>query len=137
MWTRLSKLDKAFPGACILAHKDGQLFVEIVIGATRGLRQFPAGRLPPIQLAHGLQLVPRALTVGGQLVLRYDSDPTHVRIFSRHRELRGDAPEQWTRYTDPAPPHHEWEYMSGPHSKRLARWLGARAIDIDDESHSA
>ena len=50
------------------------------------------------------------------------------------RELRGDAPEQWSRYADPEPPHREWECLSGPNSRRLARWSGGEAMDVDESS---
>ena len=93
------------------ASKDGQLFVAITIGANGGLRRLPTCRLPRIQLLPGLQLTPQARTVAGQRIVIYESPPTHVRIYSKHRALRGDAPEQWSRYADPEPPHREWECL--------------------------
>ena len=116
------------------ASKDGQLFVAITIGANGGLRQLPTGGLPRIQLLPGLQLTPQARTVAGQRIVIYESPPTHVRIYSKHRELRGDAPEEWSRYADPEPPHRPWEYLSGPNSRRLARWSGGEAMDVDESA---
>ena len=122
-------------GSAQAAAKDGQLSVEIVVGARGGLRQFPHGMPPPIQIAPHMMLIPRAHMVGGQRFIIFDSAPSHVRIYSKHRELRGDAPEQWTPYTDPDT-LRQWEYMSGPKGRRLARWAGGRAVDIDEDQHA-
>ena len=123
-------------GDATSAAKDGQLRATITVGARGGLRQFPVRQPPPMQLAPGLQLSPHARSIGGQRILTYESDPTPVHVFSKHREMRGDAPEQWAHYRDPDT-MLDWEYMSGQHSKRLARWKGGRAIDIDAEAHHA
>ena len=114
------------------AGKDAVLEVTIVVGAQHGLRQVPTNIPRQLELEPGIQLVPHIRHVAGQLLLIYASQPTHVRIFSRHRELRGDTPEQWTPYTDPGS-NRIWEYMSGPQSKRKARWAGGKTFDVDEE----
>ena len=85
-------------GDAARAAKDGQLRATITAGARGGLRQFPERPPPPIQLAPGLQLLPRAHSIGGQRILIYESDTTPARIFSKHREMRGDAPDEWAPY---------------------------------------
>ena len=75
-------------GDATAAAKDCLLRATIVIGAWHGLSHFPSRLPPPIQLAQGMHLAPHAHTVGGQGVIVYESGRTHVRIYSRHRELR-------------------------------------------------
>ena len=113
------------------AGKDAVLEVTIVVGSQHGLRQVPTNIPQHLEVA-GIRLVPHARKVAGQLLLIYASQPTHVRIYSKHRELRGDAPEAWTIYKDPGS-NMIWEYMSGPQSKRKARWAGGQAFDVDEE----
>ena len=86
-------------------------------------------QLPVIQLRrYNTELIPLIYMIGGFPSVAYKLMATHARIYSRHRQLRGDARPDWTEYTWEGDP---WEYLSGPKSRRLARRSGGPSINVD------
>lgn len=124
--------------------KDGVLEATVVMGGSgtsriprQGLPQPP--RLPRIHLRrYSRYLQPNLHVVAGQLTITYSLTRCHVRLYSKHRQDRGDADPStsWRTYLDPET-HTPWEYFSGPRGRRFARTSGRKPIDVDDSERSS
>ena len=126
------------------ADKDGWLSVYVALGkrgtsdvsseslSVSQLRALQA-RLPAVRLDnYNIDLEPRArILPGDTLHVTFVAKGRPARIFSKHRELRGDArPQQsWVSYLDPQT-KKEWQYLSGPRGKRFARWPGGPSAEV-------
>ena len=117
------------------AKKDGKLSIYVALGnggtTTMGSVSAKTLRLPPIRLdRYDIALEPLARSVGNVLHVGYTARELPVRIFSKHREHRGDDHSQpWVSYTDPET-RREWQYRSGLAGKRHARWAGGASLEV-------
>ena len=134
-----------------LATKDGVLKASILLGSS-GSSPLPAAfkgrdghmtvlhiQLPRIELRRFRKsLEPKAMAVGGQLLIEFTLNQCNARLYSKHRLDRGDAePSQSRRaYMNPAT-GLSWEYLSGPRGRRLARLPGRKAVNVDEQSDSS
>jgi hypothetical protein len=126
-----------------IANKDGRLSIYVVLGrrgtttvgtelSATALRALQS-RLPVVRLDdYNIELEPRArILPGNTLHVTFVAKGRPARIFSKHRELRGDArPQQsWVSYIDPQT-KKEWQYLSGPGGRRYARWAGGQSAEV-------
>ena len=118
------------------AKKDGKLSIYVALGnggtTAVGSVSARALRLPPIRLdKYDIALEPLARNVGNVLHVGYTARELPVRIFSKHREHRGDDHSQpWVSYIDPET-RREWQYLSGLRGKRYARWAAAGSPSME------
>ena len=122
--------------------KDCALYASIILGANalmhspmRDFRRITEA-LPVINLGrHRARLTPTIHSVAGFPVIEYKLSSQHARIYSKHRQQRGDASPKWRQYRDLQ--GNPWEYLSGPGGKRMARIsAGSKEIDVDKSERS-
>ena len=92
--------------------------------------------LPVVNLGrHHARLTPTVHSIVGFPVIKYTLSSQYARIYSKHRQDRGDAPALWRGYRDES--GNPWEYLSGPGAKRMARVsAGSKKIDVDASEKS-
>ena len=108
------------------AKKDGKLSIYVALGnggtTTAGPVSARALRLPAIRLEkYDLALEPVARRVGNVLHVIYTARELPVRIFSKHREFRGDDLSQPSVSCIDPESGRERQYRSGLAGKRHAR----------------
>jgi len=122
--------------------KDCAISASIILGANAlmrsPMRDFTSisRALPIIALGrYNAQLTPSVHSVAGFPVIQYTLSSQHARIYSKHRQQRGDASPNWREYSDLQ--GNPWEYLSGPGGKRMARIsAGSKPIDVDASERS-
>ena len=120
------------------AGKDGKLSIYVALGnggtttvdPARALRDLQS-RLPPLRLdKYDIVLLPLFRRVGNVIHMGFTSKELPVRMYSKHREYRGDDHSQpWVSYIDPET-KREWQYRSGLAGKRHARWEGSPSLEV-------